>query len=635
MNAQEPYKYSFGPWHLTHLSGEAKLNGNYREQSVSRKNYDDKQNSYLLSGGLKLLTKHNIINENFITFFINGEYNPETSKKNYVVIPDQSEVRTLNRIEFGATLLPKYEMNANISGNYSESYNNRENLTNLKSSDYSIGASYNFRNKYLPVNLSYNLHEFNHQEISTTRKFSYCNSSLKGLVSKNFGKNNTNDLSIFRNDYKYNADEKININNVSNNFVLKNTLQLGEKNKYTFNSNILGTDQTGHNTYSRFIVAERLKYVINKNAKLTGHYNYNRFTRPGNINNSHNLRATLGHQYYLSIHTEVFAEKGIVFSSLFKEGNTKFGINLDYTKKIPKGRFNFSYHYYKHLLDKKSDSLLQWVYGESHILSDGQIILLSRPNINLSSIVVKNNLQSITYSQNLDYSIIKIGDYIEIQRIPGGQIPNNTEVLIDYSFDYVEQFNQDINNHYIYTSVEMFKQLFEIYYRMSQRDYSKTNEIDPKYLNYFTSHAYGIKLEYKQASAGAEYEEYKSNILPYFMYKYYASYTTKIYGKFIFNLNANGREYKLVSDEISQKYWDILIGGSYDANSKTKALCNIGYRYQTGRNMNLEMFTFRTELFHAFRNFETKLGFEFLKRNYIGEKVKFNNVYINISRKFN
>jgi hypothetical protein len=85
-------------WKLHSISGEATLNGFYREQERSGVGIYEYQKSSFLAGGAILKTTSSILHPNFLTLDIEAGYMPETSRDNFLVIPDQAQVSTLKKL---------------------------------------------------------------------------------------------------------------------------------------------------------------------------------------------------------------------------------------------------------------------------------------------------------------------------------------------------------------------------------------------------------------------------------------------------------------------------------------------------------------------------------------------------------
>ena len=119
-------------WQLTSLNGAAKVEGLYRNQQMNTNSIYENQKSSLVWGGLQLNTSSYIWHPNFLSLDIGGEYNPEKRKELYLVVPDQAEAVTAKKVDFSAIFFKRKPINLGVYANYNESYNARENLSNIK-----------------------------------------------------------------------------------------------------------------------------------------------------------------------------------------------------------------------------------------------------------------------------------------------------------------------------------------------------------------------------------------------------------------------------------------------------------------------------------------------------------------------
>ena len=67
--------------------------------------------------------------------------------------------------------------------------------------------------------------------------------------------------------------------------------------------------------------------------------------------------------------------------------------------------------------------------NEEQVLRDGEMTLLNKPYVDVNSVVVKDVSGTLIYQANFDYILLERAGYVEIQRIPGGLIPNKGTVI--------------------------------------------------------------------------------------------------------------------------------------------------------------------------------------------------------------
>jgi hypothetical protein len=274
------------------------------------------------------------------------------------------------------------------------------------------------------------------------------------------------------------------------------------------------------------------------------------------------------------------------------------------------------------------------VLMEPHVLTDSEIEYLDKEYIDIESIVVKDATGTIIYQENLDYVLIERNTLIEIQRIPGGQITNGQTIYADYVNTRNESFKYVTSNNTFGANLSFFERLIEVYYRTSKQDYSNIEKSDFVTLNYYTQNVFGMRLTYQMISGGAEYDHYNSEIIPYKLYRYYIRVQGRLYKKFLYTLNGNYRDYKMIQEDVNQKFMDVSARLAYNLNSKSKINVEASYRNQTGREIDLNLFTLRAEYSAIVRQMYFKVGAEMYNRNYLNESVDFMGGYIKVARRF-
>jgi hypothetical protein len=272
--------------------------------------------------------------------------------------------------------------------------------------------------------------------------------------------------------------------------------------------------------------------------------------------------------------------------------------------------------------------------AEPHILRSGQIELLAKPHVVPGSVVVKDVTGTIIYQLDFDYLLIQRNAYLEIARVPGGQIAENSSVYVDYVVNQPGSYKYDANIVNFSASVLVLKNLLEFYYRLMYQDYQNLENTEFITLNYVTQNIIGTRVEYKFASGGMEYDSYNSTVIPYRMIRGYFLLQGNMKGKVIYCLDGNYRNYRMLEDNSIQKYADLSGNISYMVSPQTKVTLDIGYRNQVGAGINLNLLTARGEIVANYNKLYFKAGVEVYKRLYLNDNINFFRVYAEIVRTF-
>jgi hypothetical protein len=623
-------------WRFHSISGEARFNGLYREQERVGLYFYEYQKSSYFSGGIFLKTNSSIINQNFLDLNIDAGYMPETSQDNFITVPDQAEVRTMKKLGVNASFLKQKQINLNIFGNYDESFSSRENLTDIKSKNWNWGGTLTYNNNILPISFDLNSRKWEETEIQTGRKYTMDENTFGARTSKSFTK-------LDRNELKYSHNENVNVNqnldriaNTVDNIEFSSFISLDKQRKYNINTMISNFDQYGNTNLKRFQANENINFILPLNLSLFGNYNFYNTQQYLSDLKQHSINSSLQHKLYESLVSKINIDYNILNHTVYNEFNTKYGIEFNYSKKIGTGQLLINYRFDRYHEDYNSEPSSLHVTSEVYTLSDNNIVLLKSPYVNSKTVIVKDISSTIIYMEGFDYILIEVNKYIEIRRVPGGAIPNNSNVLIDYIATQPGDYKYDSNTHVLSSYIYLFKNKLSFNYRFSAQDYSNIQITDFVTLNYFTQNLVGCRLDFGLINAGAEYEDYKSSILPYKMARYYANFQKSYKEKVIFMLNGNMQDYVMLDEPEPnyQKYADITGKVVYSFMKHTSLNIDMMYRKQTGRGIDLDLITGKTELISSINLLNITLGMEVYKRNYVGEQINFKGAYIKLARKF-
>ena len=209
-------------------------------------------------------------------------------------------------------------------------------------------------------------------------------------------------------------------------------------------------------------------------------------------------------------------------------------------------------------------------------------------------------------------------------------------MYLDYTVTQPGSYKYDADNHAFGVNLGLFKGRGDIYYRLSVQNYRNLENTDYITLNYFTQNVVGFRLGFNVISGGAEYEDYKSSILPYRMVRFFLNLQKNFENRLTLVLNGNMQNYTMLNEPTSriQRYTDVTGKAEYVIINQTKVNLDVMYRKQSGRGIDLDLLTARLELTSVFYQLYLKAGIEVYRRNYIGDKIHFKGIYIQLTRKF-
>ncbi|WP_457565808.1 hypothetical protein [Caldithrix abyssi] len=625
----------FQLFRISKVSGLMGVNTQYRyqETTFSNKN-NEKYNAQIVTGLIELNIKSILWHPNFLQLDFGGNYNPGTRRDMFLVAPDRSELSSLESLKGKATFFSQRPLRLVFHANYTHNFFNRELTTNVESFRNNVGANFSIRNRFMPINVQWNNDKWRQYELATGRTFKSRLENLFVEINKSFTKFDVSKFKYNRriSHYQY-ADQKA-FNNLLHELQFKENIYFDKNRMSGIFSNVWATKQTGSQPFERINLTETLNLNLPLNFKFKSGYRYNDSKFQSIKNVLHNLNTHLQHKLYKSLVSDVFYRYDKIKNTNYNESRKIIGGSLNYTKKIPGGVLNLNYEHLRRSTQRDNQSLLLQIYNEEHVLEDGSVVILAYPYVLVETIVVKDELGIIIYQENIDYILIERGDFIEIQRLPGGRIPSGATVLIDYNTEQNIEYDYSLKGNIYGGSLSLFKNLIRIYYRRNKSDFDKIDPLLLRILKWSDQKVIGVNFSYKQFDIGWEDDQFNTNIVPYRSKRYFASFTGRGGRDLTFIFSGNYRDYKLIQENEKQQFIDVNSRILYQFLRKTRLEINASYRKQIGQNLNLELWTGQVEWQTQFRNTWFKLGLEFYQRDFESEIIQYRNAYFRVERKF-
>ncbi len=616
------------------ISGEFKMKGQYREQYITRRDFSDFQKSSYFSGGILLNTKSYVWHPNLLLVDIGVQYTPESNVDNYIVVPDRSEVRTLKSTNIKTTFLSTSPVTLTTFSNFNESYSNREKLTNLKSNGKRWGGTLMLRSKALPFSINYENSKWHQKEIETGLSYRMEQENINFNIKKSFGTKNKNIFRFSKSNYLRQDYSKLEIKNRINDVNMQNEIYFDSKEKYLFRSNVNNNSQEGNNNFNIFNLTESLTLKLPYNLNFNTAYNLYMLHQEGQELNLNKISANLNHHLFKSLTTSINYSSINTNHTYYQESRNTTGVNITYSKKIPTGLLSLSYQYLYLTNDMNSEPTLLQVVNEEYELSDEDITVIDRSFVDPATVVIKDETGTIIYRPEFDYILIERGGFIEIQRMPGGQIANGATVYVDYIATQSGSYKYDAISKRFNGSISILNGFLRLYSQISTQDYKNIELTDTLVLDYLSQYRYGGNIDIGFAKGGIEIDNYLSTITPYRMKRYYLNIQGKIKDKIILSLNGNIRYYRILDENADRNFSDLSGNITYRFSPSSKIDLNLAYRKQKGEGIDLNLLTGRSEFKTVFRKLFINIGIEVYKRDYLGDKIDFKGAYLQLARKF-
>ena len=632
--AQQPV-FEMGLWKQQSVKGSLVLEGIYRSQRNTLQSGKTEQPlTKSITGAFNLDSRSYLWHPNFLKLNILLTYNPTIQNEQFLVIPNRSETRTAEQLRVQSHFFSRRPLSLNAFVDLSRNFTNRDYTGRVEGIKKDFGMGLSFRNAYLPFTVNYIRSDLNQKEIEAGRQFKNLRRNLRAEFSKSFAKRDIHRISYSFDEYRRAYGAAAETHNSANALRIQNTVSWEKERPKNWNSLIFYRVQQGTQAYDRLQVNERISIALPAQLKFSGIYNFLSYRQEVYKTKQNNVHTRLEHQLYNSLHSRVFYEYITLDHTSYNESARQGGMALDYKKKIPGGVLHLSYEKRLRKEQRNSEPSTLHIIREKHILDDSNNILLDNPNIAIQSILVRDESSGIIYQENMDYILIQRGNFVEIQRLPGGQIQNGQTVYVDYSAERALSFRFNSNTNIFHIRLNVFNRIFEPYFRLYQRDYDHVRKEDHKILKTALQRVFGLRISKSFISGGLEFDSYDSNLMPYRSWRYYINISKDLSNKLNLFIRGNRKKFTSLSKNEEQQFTDISGRIIYLIGMNSRLSMNGGYRLQQGRGLDLDLLNFRMEFSSRFRAVYLRTGLELYRRNFSGEKINYNGAYIKIERKF-
>ena len=245
---------------------------------------------------------------------------------------------------------------------------------------------------------------------------------------------------------------------------------------------------------------------------------------------SYLLSGTVEHKLYESLISQLF---GFGQFQDFKDGLeiTRLGIqpSIDYRKKNPWGVLLANYRFRAQTEDRQGAGQFFEVMNERVTFNDPEPAVLSNTNVAVSSIFITAEDRATLYRAGEDYRVRRVGDRIEIERVPTGRIADGQTVEIDYTWEVSGDLTLDTTTHNFQIR-QNFDMGLQPYYRLRKQDQEVTpvdaTGVAPEDI---TAHIVGSEFRREPVRLLAEYEDHASTINPYEAIRLSGDYTHRFH----------------------------------------------------------------------------------------------------------
>lgn len=625
----------FRIWRLTSFSGRAMV----REQLMRYGTSPNYNTSSYLNGIISANTKSFFIHPNLMELSVNGTYNPSTNRTHYIDIPSFPEKTQSQGVDASAFFFKKKNININTIGSFYNTYSNIENITKVRAKSRVLGANLRYSNKILPFGLAYSNSKTDETVIGSNRSIKSKFQAFEANAEKSITQYDNSTLFYTHNisssaQYDNGIASYQSGNSFGDYLSFGNQLTFEKQKKVILTSGVSTSRAQGGLNYNSLNGNEGLLIKLPKRFVLNNGYYWGIVNQGSTKINTEGYQSTLSHRLFESLNSSIFFRKSYSGQSVYKQQTTAYGLDLRYSKNIPKGLLTLAYNYTKTIQTVRTPPVSLHIYREPYVLDSTKIILLTNANVDINSVVVKDVTGTIIYTLGLDYDLIDHFPYLEIQHIVGSPILHNgNTVYIDYTCTKAGYYKYSGTTNFISASASLFKNFITPYYNVGWQGFGDITNGENVVLNTYVRHVAGIRANYKFINGGIEYEHVTSNLLPYQGMKYDVSFY-KIYKNVYFGLNGNLQDMEIGSENARRQSYSTSLNVAYTLFRRVNLRLNNMYTNWNTRGNNIKLVVTTFDVSASFHKFSAAVGTQYYWNKTGTYTTNFKGVYIQLSRTF-
>jgi len=566
--------------------------------------------------------KGSIYHPNLASFNLALENGLRQTRENFQpTFTGKLENSYINQFHVNASFLSKKPYVFSLFADKSREVENREFFERQVVNSTRNAGNFGFKNSFIPVGFSFS----NSSKVidRATRPSENLKSDELSLSLSNASN------SLGETDFEFTQDKYSRTESgvsaqegVSNDFNLTNHLFLSPDEKKSLNSYARGYDVSGTNESRMFNFNESLNIVHSDSLNSSWTYAFSDRTSSGAKTKDNKAGFSLSHRLYESLTTAFspyyFNSKSTSFSQ------DTYGAMLDenYTKKLGKiGKITAGTRVaYSEEKRKSLDQVIS-IIDEPHTLTTGVLTFLEKFQVDISTVVVTNSSGTFTYILNTDYTLTNSGDRIQIQRIPGGSIPDGESVLVDYraKSSPLLKFNTLEDNYRF--RIDFLEQLFGVFYNVNRERHPRISGGEDFVSQEIVDTTIGLDFSYKVLSIEMSDEDYDSTLSPYRQKRIKESVVVNPTEKSALTIESSQCKVKLINTQDSQKFFDFVSRYSVGLNQYSRFSAEAGFRLQKGSGIDLDDITAGLGYELNLYKFRCDLKYDFRRQLYLDDSL--------------
>lgn len=510
---------------ITSIRREIEIEARVRDQEQKSKVGAGKLSSHeqIFQEGIRLETEGSVYHPNLMEFSLAGlfgliqsDFESDTEIRHRT----SSDNGDVLEFDFEGDFLKKKPYPGTVYARQYERLEPRPFLSSLRTTTQNYGFVWEYVDAKMPTTLQFDsthvkLDPLDPNEDTGEQK----NTNLRFDTAYHFNDNNVLSFTYERRSV---SEEPFSLQYDSDDFTLGHRLDFGPQHKHRLDSELEYFNQVGTFDIERTRWRETLR--LTHSEMLRSWYQWELMDRtqgfqagvPPIHEKSYQLSGTVEHDLYESLVSQLF---GFGQFQDYQSGLeiTRYGIqpSFDYRKKNPWGILLADYQFRAQTEDRRGAGQYFEVINERITFRDPENPTLTNTNVLVGTIFITAEDRTTLYRAGDDYRVNRVGDRIEIERIPTGRILDGQTVEVDYQWIVAGDLTLDTLNHNFQIR-QNFDMGLQPYYRFRKQDQdlspADATGVVPENI---TANIVGTEFRRGPVRLLGEYEDHESNINPF------------------------------------------------------------------------------------------------------------------------
>ena len=377
----------------------------------------------------------------------------------------QNQLGVFDTYDFHTNILKNTEFPITAYAQQSETFTDRAFAALVRTTSTTYGGSVRYASPSLPSSLTYGHTTITQSDLGGATQYSTDADNVSAETS--FQPLDRQHVSL---NYAYNRTAQtnpgtLNTNSETQSGSIGHDWSFDADGHYTLSQGVSISQQTGSTPASSLGVSESLRAVFSETLQGSVDYRFLQQQNTFSPNNgfgitplnsyssdmsSNYFNASLSHRLFESLVTTANVGATTTDTSYTGSQNSSsstrsyFGsLGTNYSKKVYMGRLGASVGINYNQSQNSSVTQPQQVLNEAQVFTDPEPIILTKVGVDPNSIAVFDSTHSRQFVRNQDYTVRKVGNAIQVQRVLGGAIDPIESVRLNYLVDPLPGYTAD------------------------------------------------------------------------------------------------------------------------------------------------------------------------------------------------